>query len=236
MAISYLILGESGSGKSTSIGNIPELGIKGLDPKETVIINVMDKPLPFRGSGKSYSGSIKEGGNTASVSDSKTIIEILNFINKDRPDIKNIVIDDYQYTMADEFMKRGKEKGYEKFTEIGMNAYNLITHGKSMRDNINFIVLSHSELDEKAGTFKSKTIGKMLDDKVNLAGLFTVVLFADMQFNEKKEPKYSFITNMTEDPYGNRIPAKTPLGMFEELRIPNDLGLVVESAKKYYEE
>lgn len=234
MALTYCIIGPSGSGKSTSLGKVEELGLIGLDPNETAIINVMDKPLPFKGSKAAYSGLISEGGNYASVSDGQTIVKILGHLNE-RADIKNVIIDDFQYIMADEFMAKAKKKGYDKFNEIAKNAYDVISYGRKMRPDINFICLTHSELDEKTDTFKLKTIGKMLDDKVILEGLFTVVLFTLVDYDIKeKTANYNFVTNKYMDNSGNLIPAKSPIGMFDETLIKNDLGLVVQKAKEYY--
>lgn len=234
MAVTYCVIGESGSGKSTSLGKVEELGLIGLIPEETAIINVMDKPLPFKGSRKSYGKMISDGGNYASVSDGPTIVKILEHLNN-RPDIKNVIIDDGQYIMAEEFMAKAKKKGYDKFNEIAKNMYDVITYGKNMRPDMNFIMLMHSELNEKSGGYKMKTIGKMLDDKVTLEGLFTVILYTHVEFDSKeKKATYNFVTNKYADPSGNEIPAKSPIGMFDELLIPNDLGLVIQKADEYY--
>ena len=100
---SIAIVGPSGTGKSTSYGQFPELGIKGLNPKETVVINVSNKDLPFRGWKKMYSGKLTEGGNYMSSSDSTQISQAINFVSEKRPDVKNVVIDDGQFLMAFEF-------------------------------------------------------------------------------------------------------------------------------------
>lgn len=94
MAVGIIVAGDSGSGKSTSIGKIDELGIIGLDPKETVIINVKNKPLPFRGWKSQYGGKISEGGNYYASSNSEEIIRVMNYISMNRPEIKNVVLDD----------------------------------------------------------------------------------------------------------------------------------------------
>lgn len=236
MATTYLIVGESGTGKSTSLGNVQDLGLKGLKPEETAIINVMDKPLPFKGSRSSYGKPISEGGNYASVSDAKIIIHILGVL-KDRPDIKNIIIDDWQYILAEEFMAKALKKGYDKFNEIAKNGFDTINAGKTLRPDQNFICLAHSDFDSQTNSYKLKTIGKMLDDKINLAGLFTVVLYTQVDAinkDGKTEVTYNFVTNKFINNAGVEIPAKSPIGMFNDLLIPNDLGLVVEKADEYY--
>jgi hypothetical protein len=234
MAKTYCVVGASGSGKSTSLGKVEKLGLIGLDPKETAIINVMDKPLPFKGSAKDYGTPISQGGNYASVSDGVTMLKVLAALNE-RQDIKNVVIDDGQYIMAEEFMAKALKKGYDKFNEIGKHMYDVITYGKKMRSDMNFIMLMHSEIDSTGGSYKLKTIGKMLDDKVTLEGLFTVVLYTHVVFDSKeKKADYYFVTNKYSDLTNTEIPAKSPIGMFDDLLIPNDLGLVIQKANEYY--
>jgi|TARA_R110000744_G_scaffold147197_1_gene260140 hypothetical protein len=236
MSTTYLIVGESGTGKSTSIGKVDQLGLIGLNPKETAIINVMGKPMPFRGSRVDYGAMISEGGNYASVSDAKTIIKIIAVL-KERQDIKNVIIDDWQYILAQEFMDKALKKGYDKFNEIAKNGFETINAGKTLRPDQNFICMAHSDFDEKAGTYKLKTIGKMLDDKVNLAGLFTVVLYTHVEAARKDGEtlvSYNFVTNKYINNSGIEIPAKSPIGMFNEILIPNDLGLVIQKATEYY--
>lgn len=235
MANTFGIVGESGSGKSTSLGESIPFGLIGLDPTCTAIINVMDKDLPFRGSRKKYGVLISEGGNYASTTSGKDIVDILTFISSERPDITNVVVDDWQYTMADELFAKMAKKGYDKFTEIAKHAYDVATIGKSLRKDLNLFILTHSELDDKKGSFKIKTIGKMLDNTVTIEGLFPVVLYTYTQHDPKtKETTFHFLTRKMNDSLGNEIPAKSPPGMFEEALIPNDLGLVLQKANEYY--
>ena len=91
---SIAIVGKSGTGKSTSYGQFPELNIKGLNPKETVVVNVSGKDLPFKGWKKLYAGKVTENGNYYEGSDGTNISKVIGFISENRPDIKNIVIDD----------------------------------------------------------------------------------------------------------------------------------------------
>lgn len=236
MAVTYLIVGESGTGKTTSLGNVEDLGLIGLKPENTAIINVMDKPLPFKGSRTSYGKPISEGGNYAAVSDAEVIVKILAHL-KTREDIKNIIIDDWQYILAEEFMAKANKKGYDKFNEIAKHGYDTINAGKTLRGDQNFICIAHSDFDEKAGTYKLKTIGKMLDDKINLAGLFTVVLYTQVSISRKDGEtvtEYNFITNKYLNNSGIEIPAKSPIGMFDSILIPNDLGLVIKKGDEYY--
>lgn len=228
------IVGDSGSGKSTSIKN-PMPDMIGLDPTETFVLNVMGKPLPFKGSKSLYDVTKKpsEGGNYFSTTNYQDIFGILDMINVSRNDVKNVIVDDAQYLFSDEFMAKAMKTGYQKFTEMALHFYTLLQKAKSMRDDINFIVLTHSDYDDKQMSYKVKTIGKMLDEKVNIAGLFTTLLYSVVE-QVGQEVKYSFVTNRYVDNLGNTWPAKSPAGMFEDQKIPNDLGYVVKQVTEYY--
>lgn len=229
MAKGCLILGPSGSGKSTAIGGTPELNIKGLNPKETMIINVKGKPLPFRGWSKDYTTFTGKEGNYFASTDFPTIIAILKGVSDSRPDIKNIVLDDAQYLMAEYFMSKALIKGYDKFTELAKYTYDVLNTGLGLRNDLHFIVIAHSE-DTKDNSYKMKTIGKMLDEKVTLEGLFTIVLYADQIVKDNGNTvEKRFVTN-----FDGQYPAKSPVGMFKEVYIPNDLGFVVKEIDKYY--
>lgn len=216
MATLIMILGESGTGKSTSIEN--------LDSQETFIIQVVDKPLPFRGFKSKYPLRNKENptGNRFISDRADKIIRILDTLNKEQK-IKNVIIDDSQYIMANEFMRRAKEKSYEKFTEIGQNFYALIDKANELREDMNIIFLHHKEISE-AGISKAKTIGKLLDDKIGLEGRFSIVLTTEIE-----DGNYYFRTqNNGSDT------CKSPKGMFADLRIPNDLDFVIKKIDEYF--
>ncbi len=234
MAVDICIAGESGTGKSTSLGSVPELGIKGLNPSETAIVNIMGKPLPFKGSKQSYGRMVSQGGNYAEAPDAATVVRVIEALAK-RPDIRYVVVDDSQYIMANEFMNSALEKGYTKFAVIGKNMYDVIMAGKRvLRPDQYFILITHSDVEN--GSYKLKTIGRMLDEKVNLAGLFTVVLYTRVGTDpETGRTEFRFVTNRAVDANGIAIPAKSPVGMFETLEIPNDLSVVVDSVARYME-
>lgn len=224
---SIAIVGKSSTGKSTSLGNFPELKIKGLNPKETAIINVAGKDLPFRGWKSLYNGKISEGGNYAETSDATIISEIIKLISTSRTDIKSIVIDDAQYIMAFEFMRRAKEAGYNKFSDIGVNISKIMEAAKNTRRDLKVYFLWHPEADGESG-FKMKTVGKMVDDYLTLEGLFSVILYTNVIKGNDNKMSYNFVTN-----FDGKYPAKSPIGMFKDLYIPNDLGLVSELIDKY---
>jgi hypothetical protein len=157
MAQSVLIIAESGCGKSTSI--------ESLNPQETFIINVANKPLPFKGWKKLYPTfdlSTKKG-NLASVSKPQDIEAVLKIINNERKEIKNIVIDDFQYMSAFEYFNRATEKGFDKFTQMGAALAHIAKLPILMRDDLMVFYLTHAEEAtdlEGRRKVKAKTIGK----------------------------------------------------------------------------
>lgn len=219
MSNTSLILGESGTGKSTSI--------RSLDPKETFIINVLNKPLPFRGYKNQYQVVSTDGtiGNYFSSNQYERITKLILFINAKRPDIKTLIIDDFQYLMAEEFMDKALTRGYDKFSEIAKHAYDLLKMLPTLREDLDIFILTHSEPNEN-GKMKIKTIGKMLDEKITIEGMYAMVLQTEMTNNT-----YNFITQGDA-----RHIAKTPDGMFEHKTIPNDLKYVKDKMHSYYNE
>lgn len=219
MSNTSLIIGESGTGKSTSL--------RDLEPKETFIINVLNKPLPFKGFKKHYIKLSPDGstGNYYASDDYSTIIKVIKLVSEKRPDIKNLIIDDWQYTMGNEFMRRATETGFTKFTEIGQHAWSIIRTLINCRDDLFCFVLSHSDSDAH-GRMKCKSIGKMLDEKITIEGMFTVVLHTQIM-----DGNYRFLTQND----GSYI-AKSPMGMFEDKYIDNSLAYVRGKMTHYFNE
>ena len=229
MAELIAVVGKSGSGKSTSLRNI--------NPEETFIINVAGKPLPIRGYKKKYSPLVKTEsgfeGNLYNTSDVSNITKILKIVEKTRPEIKQIIIEDAQYLMAFEAMDRAEEKNYDKFVQIAKHFYSVLKESMNMREDLKIIVLSHSENlgDAMNPDYKMKTIGKMLDNMVTIEGLFTYVLFTTIVTDPADDSiSYKFVTNSD-----GTTTAKTPMGMFEELLIDNDLQIVIDKINEYNE-
>ena len=218
------IVGASGSGKSTSL--------RTLNPKETFIVNVASKPLPFRGWRTQYGLWNKDNpnGNFVNTSDVVTIAKILAYIDSKRPEIKNVIIEDGQYLMGFEAMDRAKEKGFDKFTDIAQKFYSILKASINMRDDLNVIVTCHSENIGTADDpmYKIKTLGKMIDNTITVEGLFTYVLFTDVSRDADNKTTYSFITHSD----GSNT-AKTPLGCFEEDKVPNDLQFVIDKITEF---
>jgi len=219
------IVGETGSGKSRSIKN--------LNPAETVVMNTVGKSLPFQGWKKNYTKMTDISGNFYISDDAEKIISVMHLVSDKRPEIKSIICDDFQYLMSNEFMNRASEKGYDKFTDIAKHAWMVLDHGRRLRDDLNVFILTHDQIvmEDFAPKRKMKTIGKLLDDKITLEGMFSVVLFTDVTKEKDKDVlTYKFITQSDGSTTG-----KSPEGMFKSLKIDNDLKLVSDSIKSYYE-
>ena len=176
-----------------------------------------------------YSGKITEGGNYFESSDSAQIAGAITYINTSRTEVKNIIIDDGQYTMAFEFMRRAKESGYGKFADIGVNMGKIVEVARNTRKDLKVYFLWHPEQDKDTG-YKMKSVGKMVDDYLTMEGLFTVVLYAKVSRGADNKIAYQFVTNNDGE-----FPAKSPIGLFTDLYIQNDLGLVSETIDKYNE-
>lgn len=225
MAQSVLVVAESGSGKSTSIEN--------LDPKETFVINVANKPLPFKGWKAKYIPWSKENtsGNLYSKADADSIISCMKYISEKRPDVKVIVIDDFQYMSGFEYMEKALEKGYDKFTRMASNLSKVATLPKDLRDDLIVFFLTHAEDSNDAEgnkRVKAKTIGKMIDNVLTLEGLYSIVLFGKVKKDKEKGVKYVFETQNNGE-----NTCKSPKGMFETIDIPNDLNFVRQQIINY---
>lgn len=225
MAHSILVIAESGTGKSTSIEN--------LNPKETFIINVANKPLPFKGWRSKYTLWAKDNlsGNMYDKSSVANIEACIKYVNDKRPEIKNLVIDDFQYMSSFEFFERVDEKGYDKFTQIGAGLARIARMPKDMRQDLMVFYLTHAEegVDiEGKKKYKAKTIGKMVDEKLTLEGLFSIVLFGKAKKNKDGEIRYIFETQNNGE-----NTCKSPKGMFDSFEIPNDLEYIRNSIIDY---
>lgn len=221
------IVGESGTGKSTSLRN--------LNPAETFIISTTGKPLPFRAWKKKYTPlEIKDGkivgGNYYVSSKWDQIIKILAIVNSKMPHIKQVVVDDFQYVLSYEFVDRATEVGYGKFSELAQHAMEILRYAEKMRDDCKMIFLTHSENvgDAMNPKYVIKTVGKLLAEKVTLEGLFTYIFFTRVSEGDDGRMQYKLLTNSD----GTCV-AKSSLGMFEEMEIDNDLKMIIETIDKY---
>lgn len=199
MGIPVLILGESGSGKSASLRN--------FDPDKVGIFNVAGKPLPFRKKLKSVNNA--------------TYADIYKMLAK--PKLKTYVIDDSQYLMAFEELDRAKETGYNKFTEMALNFSGLVRCIiNTLPPDVIVYFLHHVETTD-AGKVKAKTVGKMIDSKLTLEGLFSIVLLC-----EATNEGHHFVTQSD-----GCTTAKSPMEMFDK-EIDNDLAMVDTSIREYW--
>lgn len=214
MSNTILVIGQSGSGKSTSIRN--------LNSETTFIINVLNKPLPFKGYKQYYNDEKK---NFYCSDKYLKVIEYINAVNERRPEITTIVIDDAHFLMANEFMERATEKGYERFSEIAQHMWLVMDALTRTRDNLTCFVLAHNEIDG-SGISKPKTVGKLLDDKITLEAMVTVCLHTMV-----KDSQYKFLTQND----GSHV-CKSPIGLFEESFIDNDLQEVKQKIENYFNE
>lgn len=215
------IVGSTGTGKSTAI--------KHLNPEETYIINVARKELPFKGSEKLYNN---EKRNYKEVDDATEITRLLRSISEKAPHIKNIVIEDSNYIMGFTIVSKATEVGYTKFSIMAKDMVELMREARKLRDDIKVFYLSHPEIIEDGGDivgYKIKTAGKLIDNQVLLEGLLTVCLYTYVEENKDGSASYNFVTNRFK-----KMPAKSPDGMFDEVKIPNNLQYVCDKLDEYY--
>lgn len=214
------VVGPSSSGKSTSLQN--------LDPLETYIISVAGKELPFKGSNKIYN---EENKNYAVLEGATEITEKIQKISKNAPQIKNIILDDANYIMSFNLINKATETGFTKFSIMAKDMLKLIQEAKKLRDDITVVYISHSEEIEDGNEivgYKMKTSGRALDSQIVMEGLFTTVLYSYAE-TKGDQTIYNFLTNRYL-----KYPAKSPISMFNNIKIPNDLKLVIDSVNEYY--
>lgn len=211
MSTAVLILGESGTGKTTSLRN--------LDPSTTLLIQPVRKPLPFRSTTWSYFDRERARNGNIFVTDrSSEIVALMQ-----RTSRKVVVLDDFQYVLANEYMRRSEEKGFDKFSDIGRHAWDILTAANNLAPDVRVYILGHTQSDE-LGRTRVKTIGKLLDEKIVVEGMFSIVLRTVVQNGE-----YRFATrNNGSDT------VKTPMGLFDDELIDNDLAAVDRAITEYY--
>jgi hypothetical protein len=215
------IVGATGTGKSTSV--------KHLDPKETYIINVAKKELPFKGAEKLYNAESK---NYKEVDDANEITRLLKTISEKAPHIKNIIIEDSNYIMGFNMLARATEVGFTKFTIMAKDMVELFREARRLRDDLKVFYFTHPETIEDSGEiigYKIKTAGKLIDNQIVLEGLLTICLYTHVEESKDGTATYNFVTNRFK-----KYPAKSPDGMFADIRIPNNLQQVVNSIDEYY--
>lgn len=207
------VMGESGSGKTTSCRN--------LDPRTTYYIDCDKKGLSWKGWRQQYNS---ENKNYKATDDADKIKMILAGISEKSPQIKTVVVDTINGIMVGDEMRRIKEKGYDKWVDLASCVWDLVDSAYSYRDDLTVIFLAHTqtERDENGYSFtRIKTNGKKLE-KIVLESKFTTVLLSKIV-----DGKYVFETR------ANNSTAKTPMGAFEADTIDNDITQVIEALQDY---
>jgi len=228
-----LVLADSGFGKSTSLGKIKGLSIGGLDPEKTLIIACSDRDLPFPGWSLKYKKiTTSNTGNYISTNDPNVICKTIDYFLKNRPEIENYVIDDFNFVMQDYYLDHAKTKGYVTFQTIGYDLGQIFKRfGYIHRRGFNCIVLAHPESYEENGVtkYKMKTVGNMVDQYITPVAKFDIVLMG----HEEYEPRTGAVKKQFVTGYNGDVRGKAPYGMFTDLYIPNDMAYVLDKVEKY---
>ena len=202
MGVAVLVLGASGSGKSSSMRNFKENDVR--------ILNVASKPLPFR------------NVNKLKKADKATYAMIKGAVKSGQT--LSYVVDDAQYLMAFESFDKINETGYSKFSAMAKNYEDMLrTIQEDTSPDTIVYIMQHIDKDED-GNIKAKTLGKMLDQQLTIEGLFSIVLLA-----KAEERRHFFVTQSD-----GTNPCKSPMGMFDEIEIDNDLKMVDDTIREYY--
>jgi hypothetical protein len=199
-SVPVLLIGASGTGKSTSLRNFTK--------DDIAVANVLGKPLPF-----------KSDIEAPKVDSYDVILKAIANTKK-----KTIVIDDAGYLLTNEFMNKSSVKGYDKYNEMANSFFNLINGIKNIQGGKTVYLVMHEDTDEY-GNVKPKTIGKLLDDKVNIQGMFTICI---RSMFENGNYIFRLKTNGQDC-------VKTPFGMFETDTMENDLKEFDKVVREYYD-
>lgn len=200
-----LILGTSGTGKTTSLRN--------LDPRKTMILQGRKKRLPFKND-KLYI----QGKNRFVVKNNGSLLDILIKLEKSKKENITIIVDDWNYLMTSEYMAARNITGFGKFETMAFNLIDVLDFVDSMTTKGTIIFMAHTQKDHD-GELEFKSVGKFVSEKFCLEGCFETVLLAN--------PDYTMTTNGV-------IPAKSPMEMFEDAEVENDLAVIMETYDKFY--
>ena len=210
MSIATMILGQSGTGKTASL--------RDLDPADVLLIQPVKKPLPFRSAGWTHCAKDNPHGTVFVNDNAATICAAMKRTTK-----PIIVVDDFQYVLANEFMRRSDEKSYDKFTDIARHAWDILMTAGHLADNKRVYILAHTQEDDM-GNVKAKSIGRLLDEKITIEGLLTIVMRTKVI-----NGNYLFSTQNN-----GRDTVKTPMGMFDDEDVPNNLFEIDRIIQEFY--
>ena len=198
-----MVLGKSGSGKSTSLRN--------FGPDEVGVFSVAGKRLPFR--------------SDLPVAQHAGYARIKEILAANRR--RCYVIDDATYLMQFDNFARAKETGFAKYVDMAVEFQQLLQRASWTSEDTNVFFLMHPDVSD-AGVEKPKTIGKLLDEKLCVEGLFPIVIDARVVQGEDGRPRHVFVTEND----GTNL-AKAPIGMLPGV-MDNDLRAVDEAIREYW--
>lgn len=210
MSKAIMILGTSGSGKTTSLEK--------LDPKLTFYIDADGKGMSWKGWRNQYN---KANKNYFQCDDPNQIFNLMQQIDHKQMQIKYLVVDTLNGCMVADEMRRAKEKTYDKWMDLAQSVYNIVDYANKMRDDLTVILIGHTQTSDDGFTCML-TNGRKLN-KICLESKMTTVLLS--KINENGE--YVFETR------AKNSTAKTPRGAFDTDEIPNDITIVLEALKDF---
>ena len=221
-----MVIGESGTGKSFSVRNLP--------PESTIYVSSTDKGIERPNWYKDYKVEkvkVTEGSHYFITDSASAIRRIIEYVNEEKPEIKTLIIDDFQYVMVKRFLKEteaDKENRYNKFTDIARLVSDIMMYASNnTRRDLCVFILAHATVDD-SGKIRMKTVGKMVDDKITPEGLCSSVFCTQVMKNRDGMDDGYYLLTQTD---GVRI-AKSPYGLFPEF-IPNDLKYVRNQLHKH---
>jgi len=232
MAEVIIVSGPTGSGKTTSLRN--------LNPDETFIVRCTNKSLPFAKAKSLYNAEKRNLATFKSANESNPVAGYIQFadivsILPSLSNVKTVVFDDFGMLMSDEFLSRSKEAGYTKFTDLSKHVNDAINMLKNLDLDIVIVLMYHDEIDgdEFNKVRKLSLMGRMTEDKCHPSRSVTYHLYTHTTFDKKDgKANYWFVTNTTK--LDNiKIEAKSPIGVFEDILIPNDLDFVIKRIHEF---
>jgi len=221
MAEIILYLGESGVGKTTSLRH--------LDPKHTVIVSPNSKSLPFPGGDAAY----VDGVNHIHTNKLTEVFGVLKHVNDSMPDVKVIVLDDFFHFISARIFDPtflGRTKGndaFAKWNELGADVFNTIfSQSQNLRNDLYIIIMAHTAVKDD-GTVSIKTAGKLMDNTIDIPSYFSYIFHGIIK-EDDAGVHYVMQTNRNSIYH-----AKTPMGAFPELYIPNDMNHIIGTINNY---